>query len=362
VYRSISSTGTFTLLNTGGLLTATSYTDSTASAGATWYYQVIAVDTQGRTSPAATASAAVATTAPAAPTGLQAAVYTSAITLSWNANTESDLAGYQVFRATSANGPFSQINPGVVQTATYLIDTGAAIGTPSYYKVVAVNFYGQVSSATTISATRPATAPAAPTGLTAVPSVKSVTLSWNANGEANLAGYQIFRATSASGAYQQVNVGVQTSTTFVDTTAPAGAVSYYKVVAVNQFGMVSAPATISATRLAANTPPATPVGFGVVGTTAGVSLTWDAATGAAADDVAGYYVYRCSTAHGHFNKLNAKPLLAATLSYLDTTATAKVKLYYEVVAVSPTGVLSAPAWGSAARLAAPKVGKTAVKK
>ncbi len=358
VYRSASATGSFTLLNTDGLLTTPTYTDTSASPNATLYYQVVAVDTQQRVSPvAATLVTTPLPPAPAAPLGLQIAVYPTAITLSWAANTESDLAGYQVFRAASANGPFVQISPGAVQTATYLIDTGAAIGTPSYYKLVAVDVYGHVSPAATINATRPATAPAAPAGLAAVASVKSVTLSWNANGETNLAGYQIFRAASANGPYQQLNGGVQTGARFVDTTAPAGVVSYYQVVAVNQFGMVSAPAAISAKRLAANTPPATPVGFAASASTAGISLTWDAATGSAADDVAGYYVYRCYSAHGHYNKLDAKPLPAGTLSYMDKTATAKVKVYYELVAVSPTGVLSAPAWLSTSRPAAPKVGK-----
>jgi fibronectin type 3 domain-containing protein len=214
-----------------------------------------------------------------------------------------------------------------------------------------------VSVAATISATRPATAPAAPTGLSAVPSVKSVTLTWNANSEANLAGYQVFRAASANGAYQQVDTAVQSGTTFVDTTAPAGVVSYYKVVAVNQFGMVSAPTVVAATRLAAKTPPATPVGFAAIGTTAGVSLSWDAAGGAAADDVAGYYVYRCYSAHGHYNRLSAAPLSAGTLSYLDTSAKTKVKVYYEVFAVSPVGVLSAPASAWTVRPAPPKVSK-----
>ena len=51
------------------------------------------------------------------------------------------------------------------------------------------------------------------------------------------------------------------------------------------------------------------------------------------------------------------PLSAATLAYRDTTATAKVKAYYELVAVSPTGVLSAPGWVSTVRPAAPKVSK-----
>jgi fibronectin type 3 domain-containing protein len=362
VYRSTSAGGTFTLLNTGGLLTATSYADSTASAGANWYYQVVAVDTQGRTSPAAPANASVATIAPAAPAGLRAAIYPNAITLSWNANTESDLAGYQVFRATSANGPFIQISPGVVQTATSFIDTGAAIAAPSYYKVIAVNVHGQVSSAATVSATRPATAPTAPTGLTAVASVKSITLSWNANGESNLAGYEVLRATSANGPYTQVNAGVQRGTTFVDTTAPAGVVSYYKVVAVNQSSMASSATTISSQRLPAKTPPATPAGFSAAGAIAGVTLTWNAATGAAADNVAGYYVYRSYSLHGVYHKLNAKPLSAGTFSFIDTTATVKVRVYYKLVAVSPVGVSSGAAMANTIRPPKPKVKKVAGKR
>jgi len=131
---------------------------------------------------------------------------------------------------------------------------------------------------------------------------------------------------------------------------------------VNQSGMVSAPATVSAARLSAKTPPAAPVGLSATGATTGVTLTWDAPTGAAADDVAGYYVFRCYSAHGQYNKLNAKPLSAATLSFLDTKATAKVKVYYEVEAVSPAGVRSAPARAFTIRPPAPKVAKAAKKK
>jgi fibronectin type 3 domain-containing protein len=363
VFRSTSANGMFTLLNTDGLLTTPTYTDASAAANTTFYYQVVAVDTQQRVSPMAVVKVTTPIPpAPTAPTGLQATVSPAGITLSWNANAESDIAGYKVFRASAPGGPFIQVSPGMVQAGTSFVDTGAAIGTASYYEVVAIDIYGNASPVTTITATRPATAPVAPKGLTAVPSVKSVTLSWNANGETNLAGYQVFRATSAGGAYQQLNAGTQTGRTFVDTTAPIGVVSYYKVVAVNNLGMASTATTISAKRLPANTPATTPVGFAATATPAGVSLTWDAATGPAADNLAGYYVYRSYQAHGIYHKLNARLLSASTLSFKDTTATAKVKVFYQLVAISPTGVHSAPAWLSTTRPAAPKVKKTVRRK
>jgi fibronectin type 3 domain-containing protein len=362
VFRATSAGGPFVQISPGVTQTATSFIDTGAAIATPSYYEVFAVDTYGQVSAAATISATRLDTTPVAPTGLMAVPSANSVTLTWNANAASDIAGYEVFRATSAGGPFVQISPGVPQTATSFVDTGAAIAAPSYYEVVAVDIYGQVSAAATISATRPATAPAAPTGLTAVPSVKSVTLSWTANGESNLAGYEVFRATSANGAYKQLNTGVQTGTTFVDTTAPAGVVSYYKVEAVNNLGMVSSPTAISAKRLPAKTPPSTPVGFAAIASTAGVSLTWDAATGAAADDVAGYLVFRCYTAHGTYHKLDAKLLSPGTLSFTDTTATGNVKVYYELVAVSPTGVHSSPAWLSTTRPAPPKVTKPAARK
>jgi fibronectin type 3 domain-containing protein len=85
------------------------------TADTTYYYKVTAVDTSGNESqPSVQASAKTSegsgdTTPPAVPTGLTAtAVSSSSINLDWADNTDSDLAGYKVYRSTT-----SDFTPGV---------------------------------------------------------------------------------------------------------------------------------------------------------------------------------------------------------------------------------------------------------
>ncbi|WP_216324491.1 malectin domain-containing carbohydrate-binding protein [Deinococcus aestuarii] len=89
---------------------------------------------------------------PAAPTGLSAATTPEAVTLSWQANTEGDLAGYRVSRGTSAGGPFTLLTPQPI-TGTTFRDTGVSPGATYVYQVVAVNRAGGASPAATVSAT-----------------------------------------------------------------------------------------------------------------------------------------------------------------------------------------------------------------
>jgi len=63
---------------------------------------------------------------PAIPAGLTAMGSDGLVTLDWNDNTEPDLSGYTVYRATSAGGPYAPVNPALLADSQY-VDSGAAV-------------------------------------------------------------------------------------------------------------------------------------------------------------------------------------------------------------------------------------------
>jgi hypothetical protein len=79
----------------------------------------------------------VITTAPLAPTGLTAQANSGQVSLDWNDNVEPDMAFYNVYRSTTAGGPYSFYAAGV-GTSTF-VDAGVSSGTTYYYVVTAIN-------------------------------------------------------------------------------------------------------------------------------------------------------------------------------------------------------------------------------
>jgi fibronectin type 3 domain-containing protein len=93
----------------------------------------------------ATISITVAdSTAPAAPTGLAISLTSIAVNLDWNDNSETDQAGYNVYRSSSLNGTYVKLNSALLANSQYN-DAGAPGGT-SYYRVTAVDTSGNESS------------------------------------------------------------------------------------------------------------------------------------------------------------------------------------------------------------------------
>jgi subtilisin family serine protease len=78
------------------------------------------------------------TTPPAAPTGLTATAGNQSAGLDWADNTESDLAGYDVYRSTTSGSGYSRVNGSLVTASNYN-DTGLTNGTTYYYVVKAVD-------------------------------------------------------------------------------------------------------------------------------------------------------------------------------------------------------------------------------
>jgi hypothetical protein len=83
------------------------------------------------------AGEAVQFVAPAAPTGLTATANALSVQLNWDANSESDLAGYSVLRATSPGGPYETIARGLTTNA--FTDNPGNRSQTYYYVVKAVD-------------------------------------------------------------------------------------------------------------------------------------------------------------------------------------------------------------------------------
>src|SRR5688572_19788309 len=149
VYRSDTEGGEYFALNGGSAVAGGSFLDTSAEVGATYFYKITAVDTSGNESGQSGAAGATRTVdaAPAAPAGLAALGELGGVKLTWTANTETDLAGYRIYRSDTADGAFVAINGGNLVTAATFTDTGMAAGERRYYRVTAVDVAGNESPA-----------------------------------------------------------------------------------------------------------------------------------------------------------------------------------------------------------------------
>jgi|GEM_PF-441215 len=99
--------------------------------------QVSATDKAGNVSNAGV-SFTIDKTAPVPHVVLSAIPGDTLVNLSWNANTETDLAGYNAYRSTTSGLGYSKLNTSLI-TATNYQDTGLTNSTHYYYVVTAVD-------------------------------------------------------------------------------------------------------------------------------------------------------------------------------------------------------------------------------
>ena len=310
IYRSTSKGSGYSLL---GTTTATSYTNTGAKAGTTYYYRVKAVNDAGLSpySNIVSGQSKAVTPKPSAPVvkiGNSAA--SGKPMLTWNA--VSGATSYKVYRATSQNGTYSLL--GTV-TATSYTNTGAKAGTTYWYKVKAVNSAGESAYSNIVSGR------ATVTTLTMGHSATSgkPQLTWKAVSGA--ASYKVYRATSKNGAYSVINT--TKALTYTNTGAALGTTYYYKVEALNASGKSMGFSAIVEGKVA----PVLAVGYS--GVSGKPQLTWKAVPGATE-----YQVYRSTQQNSGYAKINT----TTSTSYVNTGAKAGTTYYYRIVAVKGTAV------------------------
>ena len=307
VYRAVSGEGAYTKINS---TTATSYVNTGAKDGVTYYYKITAVNSSGEGEYSNVVSGKVVVTPkPAAPVVKIGNSATSGKpVLTWNA--VSGATSYKVYRATSQNGTYSLL--GTV-TATNYTNTGAKAGTIYWYKVKAVNSAGESPYSNIVSGQ------ATVTTLTLGHSSTSgkPQLTWKAVSGA--ASYKVYRATSKNGAYSVINT--TKALTYTNTGAALGTTYYYKVEALNAAGKSMGFSAIVEGKVA----PVLAVGYSSV--SGKPQLTWKAVPGATE-----YQVYRSTQQNSGYSKINT----TTSTSYVNTGAKAGTTYYYRIVAVKGT--------------------------
>jgi hypothetical protein len=166
----------------GGVITATSYTDTSCDPETTRYYKVSAVNSAGESGKSSVVFAAtLQLSAPSVPTNLAASAQSSSsIRISWNASSSGETPTYyNIWRSSSGSGVYTEIGKVSGTTLSYT-NTGLSASTTYYYKVDAQNSAGRsAQSLYTYAATQSSGGP-----VTYAPFVQS--LSGTKSGATNL--------------------------------------------------------------------------------------------------------------------------------------------------------------------------------
>ena len=317
IYRSTQQSTGYSLL---GTTTSTSYVNTGAAAGKTYYYKVCAVNSAGTSAYSNIVSGRAKAAIPAAP---RVTIGNSSASgkpqLTWAA--VDGAAKYEIYRSTQQSTGFTLLG---TTTSTSYVNTGAAVGKTYYYKVRALNVDGAAGAySSTVSGAAKAVAPAAPTVTMTYSDGGKPKLTWSAVSGA--ASYRVYRSESRGTGYSLL--GTTTSTSYVNTGAAVGKTYYYRVKAVNSAGTSAYSNIVSGT---ARTPaPAAPVLKGGTSSASGKpQLTW-----AAVDGAAKYDVYRSNSADGTFSKVGSTD----KTTYVNTGAVKGVTYFYKIRAVGASG-------------------------
>jgi predicted small lipoprotein YifL len=204
--------------------------------GHRYTYVVVVEDPEGRVSPPSPRLSVTFIAAPGPPERVTAIAGDREVHLDWTPPRRladgSPATGefrYEVLRAPAPEAPAEVITPSPI-AETFLTDRGLQNDRPYYYAVRAVR-----REAGTTARGRPServevtpidtTPPAPPGELVAIPSPRTVRLSWRPSPDADVAAYVIYRA-RAGGEFERVGSTQPPLTVFTDRDVPAGTWRY----------------------------------------------------------------------------------------------------------------------------------------
>jgi hypothetical protein len=302
----------------GSPITGTNYTATSLTNAKAYSYKISSVDTSGNQSgqSAAVIGTPINTTPPAAPKNIGAASGNSSVTITWQANTEPDIKGYNVYQ----DGV--KVNGSPITGTSYVIASGVTNGVTYTYTVTAVNTsgYESVKSTSVNEMPRNLTPPAIPTGFKGTAGNKQAMLQWTANAETDIKGYNLYNGAT------KVNGSPITGTNYTVTGLNNMQSYTFTLEAVNTSNIQStAGATTQVTPINA-TPPAIPSGLTATAGNTQIFLDWVANS---ETDLKGYNVYYNAT------KLNGSPITGK--KYTVSSLTNGTSYSFTIKAVNTSG-------------------------
>ena len=365
VYRAVRSDGEYGFVAAGEDSTTristgkTTFIDSVAAAGQTFFYRVAAVDTTGHVSELSGFVGATVLSdniPPQAPQNLSAVADESQvgrIVLRWSPPTlDADggeltgLAGFVVFRSEVGTGGLAPVDTLGAGIREY-IDVGLKALTDYSYSVMAFDDAGNESQLAASSRTRTQGLPS-PTRLAAIGEIGRIILQWEATEAAELLGYNVYRSTRSDTGYVRL-VGLEGTpfttgqTSYVDSGLVAESQFFYRVEAVGSDGLISQQTGfVGATARSDEVPPRAPGNLSAIPDESNfgrVTLSWSApvtdADGGELTGLEGFVVLRSEGGTASFIAVDT--LSAGVREYVDEDLKALTTYAYTVVAFDGSG-------------------------
>lgn len=306
-WSSVSGATSYNVLRWGILLTgtgATSYADTSVTAGAAYVYQVQACNANGCSASTESNRIVMDAPPPPAPSAVSASSDGRYVTLSWTP--VSGAARYTV-QVVGQNFPRSTAE-------TTFVDGTVVVGATYTYLVNACTNMG-ICSASTVSNSVTVTppVPATPAGLTIGASASSFVLSWSA-----VSGATSYTIQKTAGSVS--NIAGISGTSYTDTSIVANTTYGYQVQACNAAGCSAFSGSVTKAPIPA--PPSNVTASSVGGR---AYVVWSAVAGATS------YVFK------NVINTNSQPLTLTSTDHLETAVSIGATYTYQVSACNASG-------------------------
>jgi len=148
----------------------------------------------------------------------------------WSANPDRDLAGYRLLWGTAPRTYSDSLTLGRVTSCPI---AGLENGTRYCAALRAFDSLGHVGNVSAEDSAVPGDIPLAPAGVTAMPGLSAMRLTWRANAELDLAGYCVYRSTLSDTDYVRQNASPLTDTAWSDSGLLPDTMYYYVITALD---------------------------------------------------------------------------------------------------------------------------------